>query len=353
MNNIEILEKLISFNTINDQENFKIMDFIGIFLKKLGFDIQYVFSDNNNKKCLIAKLGNPNLMFIGHTDTVNYSNWTYNPFKLARDGNKLHGLGTCDMKGGIAAFLSALNEIKLNELKNGIQIVLTFDEEKKFEGIKLVKDLQDDWPNNVIVGEPTSLIPVTNTKGCMEYKAIFKGKAAHSSNLNKGKNAIIMSIPFINGLIDFSNTLKVDQNVLFEIPCTTMNIAEIKGGRAINIVPDICELSFDFRTIKREHHTLIKNKIKELSKKYDVEIKELTNLYPLENNNDVSFYENITSNNKKAFNFATEASFLDKNNIVILGVGPNNEHTVDEYVDIDLYNKTIDIYKKIINYYCK
>ncbi len=352
MNNIEILEKLIAFNTINDQENIKIMDFIGDYLNKLGFSISFV-SNNQNKKCLIAKLDNPNLMFIGHTDTVNYSNWSYNPFKLTRDGNKLHGLGACDMKGGIAAFLSALSEINLNELNKGVQMALTFDEECNFEGINLVKGLQKDWPNNVIVGEPTSLIPVTNTKGCMEYKVNFKGISAHSSNVTKGKNAIIMSMKFIKELLLFSEELKKVQNPLFEIPYTTMNISLIKGGTAINMVPDNCELVFDFRTIKRDQHQLIDNRIKELCNKYDVSLIPISNLYPLENNLDTSFYEEITNNKKKSFNYVTEASFLDKDNVVILGVGPNNEHMKDEYVDIDSYNETIKVYKKIINHYCK
>ena len=353
MNNIEILEKLISFNTIEDLENFHIMDFIGNYLKEKGFNIEYVFNKENNKKCLIAKYRKPNLMFIGHTDTVGYSNWSYNPFKLTKDNNKLHGLGSCDMKGGIAAFLSAINEIDLNELNSGIQMVLTFDEEKNFEGINLVKDLQKDWPNNVIVGEPTSLIPVTNTKGCMEYKVSVFGISAHSSNLVKGKNAIITSLNFIKDLLLLSEYLKKEQNILFEIPYTTMNLAKIAGGKAINVVPDNCDISFDFRTIKREQHELIQKKLEELCQKYQAKLERTVNLYPLENKTDASFYEEITNNKKKSFNFVTEASFIDKDNVIILGAGPNNEHMKDEYVDIDSYNETIKVYKKVINHYCK
>ena len=353
MNNLEILEKLISFNTIKDKENFEIMDFIGDYLTKLGFSISFVYNKDNNKKCLIAKINEPNLMFIGHTDTVPNNDWSYNPFKLTRDGNKLHGLGACDMKGGIAAFLSALSEIDFNELRKGIQMVLTFDEEDKFEGINLVKDFQKDWPNNVIVGEPTSLIPVTNTKGCMEYQVIFNGISAHSSNVVKGKNAIIMSMKFIKELLLFSEELKNVTNPLFETPYTTMNISLINGGSAINVVPEKCKLNFDFRTIRKVQNEFINNKIIELCNKYKATLIPISNLYPLENNQDTSFYEEITGKKKKSFNFVTEASFLDKDNVIILGVGPNNEHMKDEYVDIDSYNETIKVYKKIINHYCK
>lgn len=352
MKNIEILEKLISFNTILDKENFLIMDFVGDFLKEKGFSVSYVFNKENTKKCLIAKLRNPNLMFVGHTDTVGFNNWSFDPFKLTKDGNKLHGLGTCDMKGGIAAFISAINEIDLNKLSQGIMVALTYDEETNFEGINLIKDLQDDWPDNVIVGEPTSLIPVSNTKGCIEYKVSFKGVSAHSSRVNQGRNAIIMCMNFMKDLLLFSDELKNDVNPLFETPYTTMNISLINGGRAINVVPDNCELTFDFRTIKKNQHQLIEDKIKSLCKKYEADLVTLTNLYPLENKEDLSFYEKITNKKKKSFNFVTEASFLNKNNVIILGVGPNNEHEKDEYINIDSYNETIEVYKKIIEYYC-
>ena len=353
MNNIEILEKLVSFNTIEDKENLEIMDYVGNYLKELGFNVEYIFNKEKTKKCLIAKTGQPNLLFIGHTDTVNYCDWTYDPFKLTQDGNKLHGLGTCDMKGGIAAFLSALKDVDLNQLKKGIQIVLTFDEEISFEGIKLIEHLQSDWPNNVIVGEPTSLIPVINTKGCMDYKILFKGKAAHSSNLTKGENAVLKCVDFIAELRNFTEELKKEENNMFEIAYTTSNIGIINGGKATNIVPDSCELSFDFRTIKKSQHEYINNKVEELAKKYQATVIKLYDMFPLENNTDISFYENITGNKKKAFNYITEASLIKKNNVVILGVGPNNEHAKDEYVDKDSYNKTIKTYIEIINYYCK
>ena len=353
MNKLEILEKLISFNTIDDQDNFKIMNFIGDWLKEKGFIVEYIYNSSKTRKCLIAKYKNPNLLFVGHTDTVGYSNWTYDPFKLTEDDGKLHGLGSCDMKGGIAAFLKAIDEIDLKKLKEGIEIILTYDEEKNFEGIKLIQNLQNDFPDNVIIGEPTSLIPVTNTKGCMEYKVIFPGISAHSSNLNKGDNAIIKCFNFVDELNTFYSKLKEEVNTLFEIPYTTMNIAQINGGKAINIVPDNCKLLFDFRTISKSQHKVIREYLEKLVSKYNANLEEITNIYPLENNNDISFYEKITNKTRKSFNFVTEASFLNKDNIIILGVGPNNEHQKDEYIDIDSYNKLIEIYKEIIKNYCK
>ena len=77
-----VLEKLISFNTIEDKDNLIIMDYVGNILREKGFEIRYLFNEAQTKKCLVATYKDPNLLFIGHTDTVDYSNWDYDPFKL-------------------------------------------------------------------------------------------------------------------------------------------------------------------------------------------------------------------------------------------------------------------------------
>ncbi len=354
MKNYDILSSIISFNTINDKENIKIMDFIKIYLEKLGFEVIDIWNKDETKKCIVANYRKDiNLSFVGHTDTVSYSDWKYDPFTLTNIDGKLYGLGSCDMKGGIAVFLEAIGKIDLKKLKKGIQIVLTFDEEINFEGIKLIKKNNIKISDNVIVGEPTDLIPVVATKGCIEYKVICNGKNAHSSNPIVGDNAIEKAIKFINELYVFYEKLKKDENKLFDIPYTTMNLAKISGGTAINIVPNVCEFSFDFRTISKKQHIKISKEINRLVKKYNVELIEITNLFPLENNEEENeFYEEITNKKIACFNYVTEASFLNSRNIIILGPGPNMAHEVNEYILEKSYIDTVDMYIKIINKYC-
>lgn len=84
---LEILRKLISFNTIKDKENKEMLDYIEEYLKQFNFKIKRL------GKCLIAKnSNNPNIGFLGHTDTVNYETWDGNPFELQEKGKKLIGL---------------------------------------------------------------------------------------------------------------------------------------------------------------------------------------------------------------------------------------------------------------------
>jgi len=118
MNAKEMLKDLVSFNTINDKENKEIMDYIENYLKKYGFETKRV------KKCLIAYNDkSPNIGFVGHTDTVDYESWDGNPFELQEVDDKLIGLGSCDMKGGIAAILACVSMIDLK--KNKVALYFT------------------------------------------------------------------------------------------------------------------------------------------------------------------------------------------------------------------------------------
>ena len=187
----EILRKLVSYNTIRDNQNKEIMDFIENYLT--GFN----FTTKRIGKCLVAyNADSPNVGFIGHTDTVDYESWDGSPFELKEDGDKLIGLGACDMKGGIAAILSAIASLDLN--KNKMALYFTNDEEIGFEGIKTIKDII--IPDNIVIGEPTNNVPICGTKGVLELEIEFYGVKCHSSTPDKGINAIYECLDFVNKL---------------------------------------------------------------------------------------------------------------------------------------------------------
>ena len=78
----QILKDLVSFDTINDKENKKIIDYIETYLMGLGFKTEL------KTKVLVMSIGNnPKLGFMGHTDTVEYIDGFENPFKLTEKKN--------------------------------------------------------------------------------------------------------------------------------------------------------------------------------------------------------------------------------------------------------------------------
>ena len=338
---IDILKELVKYNTIKDNQNSEIINYIINYLKSYNFKVKKI------NKCLIAYNSlKPNIGFIGHTDTVDYESWDGDPFSLTQENNKLIGLGACDMKGGIAAILYLISKLDLN--KNKIALYFTNDEEISRTGIKTIKDLI--VPKNIIIGEPTNNIPVYGTKGLLELNIEFYGIKCHSSTPEKGQSAILECINFMNEINTYyEDTLKKDILNDFIIPYTTMNIGIIKGGESVNSVPGKCTISIDFRVIKKSHLTKIKKDIDIILKKYNSKLIIKDSINPNINKNDISFLEKI-STKKQTKCYLTEGSYINKN-FIILGPGPDTSHQKNEFITVDSLEKTVYLYKEIIEYY--
>ena len=347
MGEIEILKQLVKFNTIKDKENSQIIDYIEDILESLKFRLE------KKSKYLIMSFGeNFGLGFLGHSDTVEYINgWNTDPFTLTIIDNKIYGLGVCDMKGGIASFLQALREINLEQLKRGIKVYITFDEEIGFTGIKELVQYesknQDPWTTDflTIVGEPTNNMYMTGCKGLFAVKIYTKGIKVHSSTPNKGKSANSNMVKLLSELETFYNeNIKNDQENLYDVPYTTMNIGLLNGGSAINSVAADCMSYVDFRIAKQVHIQKIKEELDSICKKYDATYDIDVNINP--------FYENIPFVDEAyTAGFMTEASFI-KGQRIILGPGPVTAHEVDECVTIESLRKTVEQYKDIIKKVC-
>ena len=343
----DILEKLVGFNTIKDKENKKIIDFIESFLSNQDFKTivkdKYLIMESN--------FGNEEygIGFIGHTDTVEFiGEWKYDPFKLTKEDNKLYGLGTCDMKGGIASILSAIEKLDKTKIKNKIKVYFTYDEEIGFGGIKDVIDFENNngknIPKTLIIGEPTNNEILLGSKGLIEYKVTFSGIKVHSSTPEKGKSAILDAVKFISELKEFyENEIRIEEDFSFSIPYSTFNVGIINGGIEINSVADVCTIYFDFRTINKNEEKII-NFVNDLILKYNAK-KEIINNIPAFLNKS-EFVEEV-----KTCSFITEASFIEGERL-ILGPGPVNPHEKNEYVTIESLNKCVDDYLRLIEKRC-
>ena len=341
----QILKKLVSFNTINDKENNEIINYIKEYLEKYNFICN---TYGNDRKILIARtIKEPKLCFVGHTDTVE----SKASHKLEEIDGKLYGLGTCDMKGGIAAILKAVSEMDFNKLDYGIMLVFTYGEETDFSGIKLFVNEKINYPDIVIVGEPTDNIPMNGSKGAIEYHFEFYGEKTHSSRIKESSN--INCVKFLNDLLELDNYFKERECSDYEFKHTTMNYGIIKGGEVVNMVSDYTFATCDFRIIHEEEYYYIKNRVDELSKKYNMKYKIGMDFLPFSNNSDlVNIYEKITNKKRVRCYGLSEASLL-KGNRIVLGPGPITAHQDDEHITKESLYECVNNYKKIINYICK
>lgn len=343
INEFKVLKDLVSFNTIKDKENVLILNYIENYLTEFGFKTEC--KDKN----LVMSIGkNPQIGFLGHTDTVEYIDEFKNPFNLTLKDGKLYGLGSCDMKGGIAAMLDAVAKVDFSKLKGGMKLYFTYDEEIGFGGTyKLVKN-KEKFPKLMIFGEPTNNEILNGSKGLMEFDINFKGLKAHSSDPEKGISANINAIKFLYELNEYyENEIKIEKEENFLIPYTTMNIGIVNGGTAKNSVPANCKAVIDFRIVKKEHAQNITNKLTQLASLYSAEVKTIELIYP--------FMDSIDFiGETKTANFMTEASLIgDESKKIILGTGPVTAHEVNEHISVESYQKLIKQYTELINQACK
>ncbi|MCK5027826.1 MAG: acetylornithine deacetylase [Candidatus Pacebacteria bacterium] len=258
MNTIELVEKLIGFDTVSCRPTKEIADFISEFLERSGFVIeQHRYEQQGVKKVnVIARKGGdePLVALSGHMDTVPFDTkkWNTDPLKLTKIGNKYFGRGVCDMKGFLAIAMKAGSEIDVSELKCPFTLVFTSDEEVGCVGAKKLIREKGKLANMVVIGEPTELEPFILHKGYMYVKVELKGKRGHSSRPNEGANVIELALPLVLSRIEeFKRHLGVIHDVRLNPPFPTLNIGVVTTGdnSAKNIIADYCCVELDIRPV--------------------------------------------------------------------------------------------------------
>ena len=355
----EILRDLVAINTIADQDNLGMMDYLENFFDDLGFETERRKNPENRKEVFIAKYGrNPVIGFLGHTDTVDITDgWVTDPLVLTEKDGMLYGLGACDMKGGIAAFMAAIKEIDLSKIdpEKGIAVYCTYDEEIMFGGIKDLIEAGEVFPPHVVVAEPTDMVPMIGSKGLLEYIFTFTGVTTHSSMPIDGKNSNKNAVRFLNKMMDFEEELRrISPSPFFGVPYPTMNIGIVEGGTSINKVPDKTTVYLDFRICDSpKEYPLIREFVDQAIEGLDGEYVIINDIPSFQNKSPlVDVYEEKTGNKGQPFFGITEASFFEGDRVIV-GPGPMTAHEANEHVEEKSLLKSRDLYREMITLLCQ
>lgn len=363
---ISLTGKLLSFNNINPPGNEEeIANFVGNLLARNDFHTEYHVFEKDRLHLIAEKglsLKKPPIVLSGHFDTVPLGNkqWSYDPFAGEVKDGKIWGRGSSDMKGGLAALiLASIYAFDDNPPKGGIRLIFTAGEELGCLGVQqLFKTLTDPGrASAIIVGEPTSNIPVIGHKGALYLNAVTSGITAHSSMPELGDNAIYKAARSILKVKNFQ--FEIERDPLLGLP--TINVGKMNGGMNINSVPDHAEFTIDIRsTSKVDHSKVLKRLVKELGKETKLEI--LVNLNSVVNDESDPFIQLVydacgvdraDKEFPKSLPYLTDGSVLQRvyNGVptVILGPGqPEMAHQTDEFCYIKKLEKSVNIYKDII-----
>jgi len=312
----------------------------------------------------------PVLAFAGHTDVVPtgpLAEWQHAPFDAVIEGDILHGRGTADMKGSLAAFITACERFTKRHPKHkgSIAFLITSDEEGPATNgtIKVIETLEDrnekiDW---CLVGEPSSSKVLGDTikngrRGSLNAKLIIKGKQGHVAYPQLADNPIHHACTVLSDLCN----QEWDQGNQF-FPATSFQITNVEAGTgATNVIPGTQSVLFNFRfstevtadQLKTRVHTILDKH----SLNYDIEWTLsgepfLTAAGPLVDAA-VKAIKSIKGidTDLSTSGGTSDGRFIAPTGAQVLELGPLNAtiHQINEHVSITDLNDLSDIYEAIL-----
>ena len=275
---LSLLRRMISVDSRSLVSNIPIADMMEAELQ--GFEIErvdYLDAAGVKKRNLVAVAQGqrPRVAFAGHLDTVSDTEWTRSPFEAVEEGDNLHGLGACDMKGPIAAFVTAIRSLPDHEKP---LIVLTADEEIGKQGVRETVAqsalLKHAKPGCFVVAEPTRNGLVRGHRVDVQFTAHARGVQAHSST-GKGFNANITLIPFLVEMRALYFRLRDDTSYhdsQYDPPYCDLNFVIDNYGTYNNTTVGLASCRIKFRYCKSFDPTWVIDEIKAAAERHKLEL---------------------------------------------------------------------------------
>ncbi len=291
---VGLTRELVAFPTVNPpgEAYTPCAEFLGRRLEASGFAVRYIRgegapgdSDRYPRTNVVGRYetgrAGPTIHFNGHIDVVEVGQgWTTDPFAgEVRDG-KIYGRGTCDMKGGLAAAVVAMEALIQSGLPlcGAIEISGTVDEESGgFGGVAHLARMglfSKPRVDHVIIPEPLNVDRV-----CIGHRGVWwaevetRGRIAHGSMPFLGDCAIRHMAAFIQALeTEIFPRLAQRRTAMPVVPdaarASTLNLNAVQAGTAPDgtglpspCVPDRCRLTLDRRYLIEESIDAVRGEI--------------------------------------------------------------------------------------------
>ncbi|KGN30212.1 acetylornithine deacetylase [Knoellia sinensis KCTC 19936] len=252
---VELLAELVSIDSVNPglvrgaAGERAILERLSSRLSAAGFTVTSVpLSASPGRASLVAvppAVGDgdvPTIILNGHLDTVGVAGMA-DPFTPRVDGDRLHGRGAADMKGGVAALVVAAERVVAAGAPIRPVLALVADEEDLNAGSESVIATLPDLgvhPDLCLIAEPTDLALARSLRGFAVIRVTFRGRAAHSSQAELGINAITHLGQFLYAVDRHAPNVRARGGDLM--------VTVASGGSSPFVVPDEAECLVEMRT---------------------------------------------------------------------------------------------------------
>ena len=361
---VALTRRLLRFDTVNPPGNeAACASDLQRLLDAAGFETA-LLPMGHGRANLVAYLGDGTgapLGFTGHLDTVplGAQDWRHDPFAGEIEGDRIYGRGTTDMKGGVAAFVTAcIAEAGTLRQGPGVLLLITAGEETGSDGAReMVTDDGLRRPGALVVAEPTANRPLAGHKGALWLRVVTEGVTAHGSMPERGVNAVVGAARVIETLAAFD--FDAEPHPVMGAP--SLNIGTISGGMNINSVPDRAEIGVDIRSVTGVEHAALRRKLAQ-SLGDAARIETMVDLPPVWTDPEDPWMQGVMETvtavthvpaAPESVSYFTDASIFtpafDGVPTVILGPGePGLAHQTDEYCELGKLRDAVEIYTRLI-----
>jgi acetylornithine deacetylase len=255
-----------------------------------GFDIERL--DYNDpagvpKRALVAHRGPAGgIALSGHMDTVPDTGWQEDPWSARIDADGvLHGLGSTDMKGPVAAAIVAASALPASV---PITLLITTDEETTKQGARLIAQTSElvrrIKPHGIVVVEPTGLAPVRGHRSHIAFTCVATGVQAHSST-GRGRNANWELIPFLMEMKSVMERLRTDkslQDADYAPPFSDFNVVIDNHGAAMNVTVPKATARIKFRYSAKVDPTPVLRAVHDAAGRFGIAVTDAREGFPPE-----------------------------------------------------------------------
>ena len=376
MDTVRLTEELVAFDTVSSRPNDALCARLDTLLSDLGAETLRLPSPHDPQQMnLLARFGPEGpggLAFAGHTDTVPWDASMRATTATERDGRRLYGRGTCDMKGAIAATIVAAASIgkeELRRLKKPLWAAFTFQEEVGCHGAKLLDAVHPLPVEHVIIGEPTGLRPVTRHKGYMIGRVTVTGVPCHSSDPTQGASALHGAARAVDVLLGLAEGWRATETPGFEPPWPSLNVGLLEAGTARNVVPDRASFTVEMRPMPGQEPADLFAAVEGAvaaavasvpgSQPLGWSLERVETNEPLGTADDAALVAWLVENTGQqpgSVPFYTEAAILARKGATSCVCGPGEiaqAHRVDEWVELDALEAAAQLYRRAIEQFCR
>lgn len=343
-------------------------------LAALGFTIETMrFGNVNNFWARYGQSG-PVLCFAGHTDVVPSGpeeKWSSPPFEPAIRDGYLYGRGAADMKGSLAAMITACEAVIGDsqtsdvELAGSLAFLITADEEgAAIHGTREVIDILEKRNEKItwcVVGEPSSTeslgdVVKVGRRGSLQGKLTVHGVQGHIAYPHLARNPVHQAM---QPLHELTQEIWDQGNEVF--PPTSFQISNIHAGTGVdNVIPGTLEALFNFRFSTELNESIIRQRTEAILDKFELEYSlewKLSGLPFLTRNavlidavRSSIFNVNGVTTTPSTTGGTSDGRFIAPTGAEVVEVGPCNAsiHKIDEHVRLADLDDLGLIYQGII-----